>query len=1599
MEAKDFSALRISLASPEQIRSWSYGEVTKPETINYRRLRPEKDGLFCEAIFGPTKDYQCYCGKYKNVRYRGIVCDKCGVEVTRSSVRRERLGHIELAAPVAHVWYTRRVPSYLGILLDVSRRNLDRVLYFAQHVITHVDEEARQKALKRIDEDLAHQSEVIRAELEEQEESVRAGREDDLTDLKEHLNDVDARFDAEQSAMSEAVMSEAQLLSSQIESQVGDKLKSDLVFESADVLIAKKGEKVHYELLELVQEAAKQRLNEIQEDVEARRQTERELLDSQYGERSTEAAGEYQDLQSRMEQRLGHLHSLASEARDELQSLEVLQFLGEPRYRELKQKYGQVFKASMGAEAFLEILKHMDLDRLANELWHEVRTTRSKQRRKKATKRLRVVESLLKSNNRPEWMILSVLPVIPPDLRPMVQLDGGRFATSDLNDLYRRVINRNNRLKRLLELGAPDVIVRNEKRMLQEAVDSLIDNSQRGKALSRRGRRELKSLSDMLKGKKGRFRRNLLGKRVDYSGRSVIVIGPKLKLHQCGLPKIMALELYRPFVISRLVQYNYASNVKGAKRIIERERPEVWEVLEEVIQERPVLLNRAPTLHRLGIQAFEPLLVEGKAIQIHPLVCAAFNADFDGDQMAVHVPLSEKAVREARELMLSTKNLLKPADGSPVVAPSKDMVLGNYYLTMDPTAEIVTHVDRAEQFRTWEALKEGGYRIGVVFNTAGMRQIERRELDRANEVIVYTDQRLDDGRTYKAFAQLVDALLNGDVDVAVYNGHDMDVYLRKNPGLPLTLSNLGERRLVVDLDEVEYLYGLGIVDLHTPILLGNYYDDPTRAPQPEPEITTVGRALFNRLLPDDLRFVQETLSKKSLQKLVARIYQRYGPDETTDVVDAIKNMGFHYATVSGTTIAVSDLTVPTEREQILNDASEDVDDAQRDFRRGLLTEDERYQRTIDSWNNAKMNLQEVIGNALDPFGPIAVMALSGATKGGFGPITQLAGMRGLMADPSGRIIDLPIKSNFRMGLTALEYFISTHGARKGLADTALRTADAGYMTRRLVDVAQDMIINRHDCETKAGIRIPNPAHPNNQDARGIPLPEVDVAGQSLSERVVGRVASRDAYDPQTGEVIVRRNEMIDEDVADKLEAAVVEEVFVRSPMTCRLIHGVCALCYGRDLGRGELVSIGSAVGIVAAQSIGEPGTQLTLRTFHTGGVALGGGDITSGLPRVEELFEARKKPKGEAVVVDISGTLHLLRKEGVRIARVVQSEVRSEHHDIPDGWGLMVDDGDTVREGHVLMAEPDGEGEIVAGMGGEIFIEDGMIHIRDEVEDVRDYEIPQNARLFEEVADGMQVTAGQQLTEGSKNPHRILRILGQDAAQHYLLNEVQKVYRNQGVNIADKHFEVVIRKMMSKVQITRSGDSEMLPGELIDKLVLLDMNERLIAEGKEPAAAVPVLLGVTKAALATDSFLSAASFQHTIKVLAGAAIEGKVDKLYGLKENVIIGKLIPSGTGFHTYQDRETSVNNELLEAQVVLNSHEDVDEDDEDEDEDLLIDVEELEDEVEIEDVDEEEDLDEADLDDEEDEEEDVLEDDEDDMDSLEIVAEDEDEIDDFED
>ncbi len=1534
MEAKDFSALRISLASPEQIRSWSYGEVTKPETINYRRLRPEMDGLFCERIFGPTRDWQCYCGKYKNIRYRGIICDKCGVEVTRSSVRRERMGHIELAAPVAHVWYTRRVPSYLGLLLDVSRRNLDRVLYFAQYVVTQVDEDARSKAIARIEKELATKEQELAGEIDEQISELKDNRDQMAEEFDSKVSAIRSHFDAELARLSDAVMSEAQAAQTRVENLLGQPAPEDITLETTEALVVSQGEEITNEHISRIQTLVNENLSKIQHEIEDVTQTEIANISGDVDTANLDVDSTMEEHLTELDDRVKDLREKVKEQVKELEELHVLQFLSESRYRELKGKFGNVFQANMGAEAFYEILSNLNLAKLAEELWTEMRTTRSKQRGRKATKRLRVVESLRNSRttvtdtdetnqenepqgNRPEWMIMTVLPVIPPDLRPMVQLDGGRFATSDLNDLYRRVINRNNRLKHLLDLGAPDVIVRNEKRMLQEAVDSLIDNSQRGKALSRRGRRELKSLSDMLKGKKGRFRRNLLGKRVDYSGRSVIVIGPKLKLHQCGLPKTMALELYRPFVISRLVKYNYASNVKGAKRIIERERPEVWEVLEEVIRERPVLLNRAPTLHRLGIQAFEPLLVEGKAIQIHPLVCSAFNADFDGDQMAVHVPLSEQAVTEARELMLSTRNLLKPSDGMPIVGPSKDMVLGNYYLTMDPTVEIVALKSRAGEFRSEQNLYAGEYKVGIAFRSNGYYYAQFRKITNSQ---LYLDKTTPDanGRPQvieTAVDRTVQALLDGEIDCMLANAYEMRKYLRaKGLDDQLEITNLHERRVVVDMDEVEYLYRLGLVNLHTPILLGNVYDD--RGPQDEPEICTIGRAVFNRILPDEMRFQQETMGKKGLQTLVARCYQVIGAERTTEVVDAIKNYGFHYATISGTTIAVSDLTVPDERAEILKQADEVVTRAERDFRRGLMTEEERYQITIEEWDRAKEHLQDRIRDTLDPYGPIAIMAISGSTKGGFGPITQLAGMRGLMADPSGRIIDLPIRSHFREGLNALEYFISTHGARKGLADTALRTADAGYLTRRLVDVAQDMIVNRWDCNTHRGLVIRR---------------EDDIAGQSVEERIVGRCAAEDVFDPESGNAIVARNELIDEDVAKAIQNSSLETVLVRSPLTCDLIHGVCALCYGRDLGTGDMVGIGSAVGIIAAQSIGEPGTQLTLRTFHSGGTAESRGDITSGLPRVEELFEARRKPKGEAVTTDIGGVLRLTERgdgnDKVLLATVIDSEMLNETHVVPEAWEICVADSQDISEGAVV-AKLNGE-ELKASLSGTVHLEDHTVFIRQERKEEQEYEIPANARLRKNIFDGMTVKEGEQLTEGSKNPHRILRVLGANATQLYLLSEIQEVYRSQGVNIADKHFETVIRKMMCKVQITKSGDSDLLPGELIDALKLLEINERLITEDMEPAAGTPVLLGITKAALSTESYLSAASFQHTIKVLAGAAIDGQVDPLHGLKENVIIGKLIPAGTGFHIYQDRQAVAPAVTLEAQGALDFDELGDQDD----------------------------------------------------------------------
>ncbi len=1388
METKGLTALRISLASPETIMSWSYGEVLKPETINYRRLRPEKDGLFCEAIFGPTRDWQCYCGKYKNPRYKGIICDKCGVEVTRAAVRRERMGHIGLATPVAHIWYTRRIPSQLGMLLDISRRNLDRVLYFAQYIVTYVDEEARKKALQRLVDEISVSEREQAAGVNAKIAEIKTKRDHRMTEINQKISTLDQGYDEHIAEELDPVIKEGQKLEKVLQDQMGQPAKKSIVFELTGEKILDANDKVGNKHISQVQKIVQKKLEALENELKDRRLQEFDELKMQAAKTKAEGDLQMEALRSQLEDQTSASVNQSSRQRDELMELRPFTFISEMRFRELKQRWGQVFRADMGAEAFYDILKRLDLDKLAEELWKEVRTTKSKQKRKKATTRLKVVEAFRRSGNRPEWMILTVLPVIPPDLRPMVQLDGGRFATSDLNDLYRRVINRNNRLKRLLELGAPDVIIRNEKRMLQEAVDSLIDNSQRGKALSRRGRRELKSLSDMLKGKKGRFRRNLLGKRVDYSGRSVIVVGPQLKLYQCGLPKAMALELYRPFVIARLVQNSYAANVKGARRLIERNRPEVWEALEDVIKDRPVLLNRAPTLHRLGIQAFEPILIEGSAIQLHPLVTTAFNADFDGDQMAVHVPLSQKAVTEARTLMLASKNLLKPADGEPIISPSKDMVLGVYYLTMEHRS-----------------------------------------------------------------------------------------------------AHKGDGRAFADIDEVELAFQLEQVEVHSRIklLATTWYNDKgDRLPEPEKRLidTTVGRVIFNRILPPEVQFTNEKLDKGGVKDLIADVYELCGQEPTTDVADRIKALGFEFAMRSGTTLAVADISIPVERKEILADAQKEVEVVERDFRRGLLTEQEQNERVIEVWQRTTDLVADAVKKHMDPDGNLSTMASSGATKGGFSTISQLAGMRGLMADPAGRIIPLPIRSNFREGLTALEYFISTHGARKGLADTALRTADAGYLTRRLVDIAQDIIINEQDCETHDGVWI------RRSD---------DVAGQSIASRLYSRLLAEPVIDPETGEVIAERDQVIDHVLARTIAASSVKEFKVRSALTCELQHGICAKCYGLDLGRGDMVDLGAAVGIVAAQSIGEPGTQLTLRTFHTGGVAAAGADITTGLPRVEELFEARKQPKGESVVAEISGVARILQSDKYADLREVQIEHTEMVHDeysIPEDWKYIVKDEAQAKPNEVLASKD--KATIVAQHAGKVAVEkkDHKVVVSYEQGEQKTSEIPTTARLL--IKDGDHVEAGQALTEGSLNPHRVLRIQGREAAQMYLLSEIQKVYRSQGQNIHDKHFEVVIRKMMSKVSVGRAGDSKHLPGDAVDRQELRRQNEQLLVEGKQPAKSLDILLGVTKASLSTDSWLSASSFQHTIKVLAGAAIGSTTDPLYGLKENVIIGKLLPAGTGF-----------------------------------------------------------------------------------------------------
>ncbi len=1171
-----FDAIKIGLASPEKILEWSRGEVKKPETINYRTLKPEKDGLFCERIFGPSKDWECHCGKYKKIRYKGVICDRCGVEVTKASVRRERMGHIALAAPVSHIWYFKGIPSRMGLILDLSPRVLEKVLYFASYIVL-------------------------------------------------------------------------------------DKGISDLQYK---------------------------------------------------------------------------------------------QVLTEKEYREAYAKWGRGFRVGMGAESIQELLQAIDLEKESTEMRKALKES-SGQKRARIIKRMEVVEAFRISGNKPEWMIMTVIPVIPPDIRPMVQLDGGRFATSDLNDLYRRIINRNNRLARLLELGAPDIIVRNEKRMLQEAVDALIDNGRRGRPVTGAGNRPLKSLSDMLKGKQGRFRQNLLGKRVDYSGRSVIVVGPELKIYQCGLPKEMAIELFKPFVMKELVKKNIAHNIKSAKKMVERLQTEVWDVLEDVIKEHPVMLNRAPTLHRLGIQAFEPILVEGKAIKLHPLVCTAFNADFDGDQMAVHLPLSVEAQAECRFLLLSPNNLLKPSDGGPVAVPSQDMVLGIYYLTQE--------------------------RPGV----------------------------LGEGKCFKNLNEAILAYENGA----------LDLHAR---------INVRRRKVAED--------GQTVTDMVS---------------------STLGRFLFNEIIPQDLGFVDRSdpanemkleidflVGKKQLKQILEKVINVYGAFKSAETLDNIKSMGYKYSTRAAMTVSVSDMTVPASKKKLIADAQATVDLIAKNFRRGLITEEERYKEVIETWKQTDDILTEDLLSGLDKYNNIYMMADSGA-RGSDKQIKQLAGMRGLMADTTGHTIELPIKSNFREGLDVLEYFISAHGARKGLSDTALRTADSGYLTRRLVDVSQELIICQTDCCEETG---------------EIPFMEVSAfmdgneTIESLEDRITGRVAAEDIANPETGETIVKANQLITPLRAKAVIAAGHKKVKIRTILTCRSHVGVCAKCYGANMATGQPVQVGEAVGIIAAQSIGEPGTQLTMRTFHTGGVA--GGDITQGLPRVEELFEARK-PKGLAIIAEFGGTVTIK---------------------------------DSKKKREVMIVNP----------------EDG---------NSKTYLIPYGSRI--KVQDGQQLEAGDELTEGSVNPHDILKIKGVRAVQDYMIREVQRVYRLQGVEINDKHIEVIVRQMLKKVRVEESGDSDVLPGVSMDVLDYEDMNRRLIDQGLEPAEGKQIMLGITKASLATNSFLSAASFQETTKVLTEAAINGKVDPLIGLKENVIIGKLIPAGTGMKRYRsvrlNTETSGEDELV--------------------------------------------------------------------------------------
>ncbi|MDP4675592.1 MAG: DNA-directed RNA polymerase subunit beta' [Candidatus Nanopelagicales bacterium] len=1250
LDVNFFDELRIGLATADDVRTWSHGEVKKPETINYRTLKPEKDGLFCEKIFGPTRDWECYCGKYKRVRFKGIICERCGVEVTRAKVRRERMGHIELAAPVTHIWYFKGVPSRLGYLLDLAPKDLEKVIYFAAYMITSVDEDGRHEMLPSLEKELGV------------EKSTIANRRD---------ADIEARQ---------------------------QKLEADLA--------------------ELESEGAK---------ADVRRKVR------ESGEREMAA------LRRRADAEIDRLERVF----DRFRTLKVQDLEGdEMLYREMRDRYGRWFDGGMGAAAIQKRLETFDLAAEAEHL-REVIATGKGQRKARALKRLKVVSAFLNTTNSPRGMVLDAIPVIPPDLRPMVQLDGGRFATSDLNDLYRRVINRNNRLKRLLDLGAPEIIVNNEKRMLQEAVDALFDNGRRGRPVTGPGNRPLKSLSDMLKGKQGRFRQNLLGKRVDYSGRSVIVVGPQLKLHQCGLPKQMALELFKPFVMKRLVDLNHAQNVKSAKRMVERSRSIVWDVLEEVIAEHPVLLNRAPTLHRLGIQAFEPQLIEGKAIQIHPLVCTAFNADFDGDQMAVHLPLSAEAQAEARILMLSSNNILSPANGRAITTPTQDMVLGIYNLTM-----------AAED--NWSA----------------------------------ADARSEDN-PLQSFSSIPEALMAYD---------------------------LGG----VTLQESIWLRLSGVVPP-----AGFTFPEGWQPGEPIVVNTTLGRALFNEAMPADYPFVNAQVDKKLLGNLVNQLAERYPKVEVAGTLDALKSLGFHWASRSGVTISISDVVTPPEKAALLAKAEERAEKVQKQYERGLITDSERRQELIEIWTRATDEVARAMTEYFPRTNPIFMMVDSGA-RGNFMQVRQIAGMRGLVANPKGEIIPRPIKSNFREGLSVLEYFISTHGARKGLADTALRTADSGYLTRRLVDVSQDVIIREVDCGTDRGLVM------EIGEMVGDTMRPLDHLDTTLASRVIARDVEVD------GLVVATAGTELDVPILEDLVDRGVESVRVRSVLTCESHVGTCAMCYGRSLATGKLVDVGEAIGIVAAQSIGEPGTQLTMRTFHTGGVA--GEDITHGLPRIVELFEART-PKGVAPISEVTGR-------------------------------VRIDDTDKARK--VVVVPDDGSEEIP-------------------------HPVSKRARLL--VEDGSHVSVGEQLTVGAIDPKQVLRILGQRQVQLHLVDQVQSVYRSQGVSIHDKHIEVIVRQMLKRVTIIDNGDSGFLTGALVERTMFETSNRKVVANGAQPAAGRPELMGITKASLATESWLSAASFQETTRVLTDAAIHAKSDPLLGLKENVILGKLIPAGTGMPIYRN------------------------------------------------------------------------------------------------